>query len=230
MAADTYNESRTSYYHKSVGGYHPAKLRIYQDVIEKYLSGRPNPGVLNMLNTKYIIVQDPQSGQASVIPNLEAFGPVWLVKHVKVVADRVQAIKDIGTDNLKDTAIVDQAFSKNVVQPQWDSSATIKMTKFDNDAIEYESNANGPQFAVFSEIYYPLGWNAYVDGKKTDYVNANYILRGLSIPAGKHAIKFVFEPESVKKGTSMMFIASIIILLVFAGGLFMAWREHKQTS
>jgi len=230
MAADTYNESRTSYYHKSVGGYHPAKLRIYQDVIEKYLSGRPNPGVLNMLNTKYIIVQDPQSGQASVIPNLEAFGPVWLVKHGKVVANRVQAIKDIGTDNLKDTAIVDQAFSKNVVQPQWDSSATIKMTKFDNDAIEYESNANGPQFAVFSEIYYPLGWNAYVDGKKTDYVNANYILRGLSIPAGKHAIKFVFEPESVKKGTSMMFIASIIILLVFAGGLFMAWREHKQTS
>jgi uncharacterized membrane protein YfhO len=102
------------------------------------------------------------------------------------------------------------------------------MTKFDNDTIEYEANCNGPQFAVFSEIYYPVGWNAYLDGKKTDYVNANYILRGLSLPAGKHIVKFVFEPASVKKGISIMFISSIIILLVFIGGLFMAWRENNR--
>ncbi len=230
MAADTYNESRTSYYHKSVGGYHPAKLRIYQDVIEKYLSGRPNPGVLNMLNAKYIVVQDQQSGQPGLIPNQDAFGPCWLVKNVQVVKDRVAAIKAIGNTNLKDTAIVDESFSKNIVQPQWDSASSIKMTKFDNDAIEYEANCNGPQFAVFSEIYYPVGWNAYLDGKKVDYSNVNYILRGLSIPTGKHAVKFVFEPPSVKKGTSMMFIASIVILLVFVSGLFMAWRESKKTT
>ena len=225
-----FSESRTSYYHKSVGGYHPAKLRIYQDVIEKYLSGRPNPGVLNMLNTKYIVVQDQQSGQPGIIPNQDAFGPCWLVKNVQIVKDRVAAIKALENTNLKDTAIVDESFSKNVVQPQWDSASSIKMTKFDNDAIEYEANCNGPQFAVLSEIYYPVGWNAYVDGKKTDYCNVNYILRGLSLPAGKHAVKFVFEPPSVKKGISMMFIASIVILLVFVGGLFMAWRESKKTT
>ena len=230
-SGSTFSESRTSYFHKSVGGYHPAKLRIYQDVIEKYLSyGRPSPSVLNMLNTKYIIVQDPQSGQISSFPNPDAFGPCWLVKNVKLVANRVEAIKDIGTANLKDTAIVEAAFSKNVVQPQWDSTASIQMKSFDNDAIEYEVNAAGPQFAVFSEIYYPLGWNAYLDGKKVDYVNANYILRGLSVPAGKHTIKFVFEPASVKKGKSIMFLASILIAIIFLGGLFMAWKESRKTS
>ncbi|MEP6700142.1 MAG: hypothetical protein ABJA85_02455 [Bacteroidota bacterium] len=230
MAGDAYNESRTSYFHKSIGGYHPAKLRIYQDVIEKYLSARPNPAVLNMLNAKYLIVQDPQSGKEDVIKNPDAFGPCWLVKNVKLVEDRVAAIVDIGKTNLKDTAIVEKIFSKNVVQPQWDSASVIKMTKFDNDAIEYEANCNGPQFAVFSEIYYPVGWNAYIDGKKTEYCNTNYILRGLSLPGGKHTVKFIFEPVSVKKGNSIMFIASIFIGLILIGGLFMAWRESRKTT
>jgi len=231
LAGDTYNESRTSYYHKSAGGYHPAKLRIYQDMIEKYLSGSPNPGIINMLNIKYIIVQNQQNGQAMLIPNADsAYGHCWLVKHVKVVNDRVAAITDIGSINLRDTAIVDKSFAQSITQPQPDSASYIRMTKFDNDAIEYEASCNGPQFAVFSEIYYPKGWNAYVDGKKTDYVNANYVLRGLSVPAGKHTIKFVFEPESVKKGRSIMFAASILVLLIFAGGLFMAWKGSKKTS
>lgn len=228
MAGDAYNESRTSYFHKSIGGYHPAKLRIYQDVIEKYLSARPNPAVLNMLNAKYLIVQDPQSGKEDVIKNPDAFGPCWLVKNVKLVDDRVAAIVDIGKTNLKDTAIVEKIFSKNVVQPQGDSTSVIKMTKFDNDAIEYEAKCSGPQFAVFSEIYYPVGWNAYIDGKKTEYCNTNYILRGLSLPAGKHTVKFIFEPASVKKGNSIMFIASIFIGLILIGGLFMAWRESQS--
>jgi len=229
MAGDTYNESRTSYFHKSVGGYHPAKLRIYQDVIEKYLANRPNPGVLNMLNTKYIIVQDQQSGQAGIIPNPDASGPCWLVKNVRVVESRAAALQALGSTNLKDTAVLDNSFAKNLVQPQWDSASSIKMTKFDNDVIEYEANCTGPQFAVFSEVYYPAGWNAYIDGKKTEYCNVNYILRGLSLPAGKHAVKFVFEPESVKKGTSIMYMASIIILLVFIGGLFMHFKKELQS-
>src|SRR4030095_1218440 len=106
----------------------------------------------------------------------------------------------LANTNLRDTAIVEKSLSQLVVQPQIDSTATIRMTRFDNDAIEYEVNGNGPQFAVFSEIYYPIGWNAYLDGKKMDYVNVNYILRGISVPAGKHSIKFVFEPASYKKG------------------------------
>lgn len=228
MAADTYNESRTSYFHKSVGGYHPAKLRIYQDIIEMYLSGRPSPGVLNMLNTRYIIVQDPQTGQAGIIRNPDAFGPCWLVKNVSLVDSRVASLQAIGRTNLKDTAIVESAFTKDVVQPQWDSASTIRMTSYDNDAIEYQADCKGPQFAVFSEVYYPKGWNAYLDGKKTAYCNVNYILRGMSVPAGKHTIRFVFEPESVKKGGSIAFIASVLILISFLGGLFMAWWTTRK--
>ncbi|HEV7781742.1 MAG TPA: hypothetical protein VGO58_10790 [Chitinophagaceae bacterium] len=229
--ASPFSESRTSYYHKSVGGYHPAKLRIYQDIIEKYLmSNQPNPGILNMLNTKYVITQNPQNRQPVVLSNPAAYGPCWLVKNVKVVNDRIRAIQDIGITNLRDTAIVDQSFSKEVVQPQWDSASSIRMTRFDNDAIDYEANCNGPQFAVFSEVYYPAGWNAYIDGKPVAYVNADYVLRGLSIPAGKHTIRFAFEPKSVKKGTSIMFIASILLLLSFLGGLFMHFRNEMQAA
>jgi len=229
-SGSTFSESKTSYFHKSVGGYHPAKLRIYQDIIERYLSGRPSPMVLNMLNARYIVVQDPQNGQPGLITNPDAFGNCWLVKNIKLVENRVEAINALGTTNLKDTAIVEKSQLTNLAQPQFDSASSIKMTKFDNDAIEYEANCNGPQFAVFSEIYYPKGWNAYVDGKKVDYYNTNYILRGLPLPAGKHTVKFVFEPESVKQGRSIMFIASILILVILLGGLFIAWKQSKKTS
>lgn len=229
-SASPFAESHTSYFFKSVGGYHPAKLRTYQDIIEKYLSGAPNPQVLNMLNTKYIIGAEPQSQKPLLMPNAEAYGNCWFVKNVKLVNDQVEAIKILGNTNLKDTAIVEKSFEKLVTQPQWDSTASIKMTKFDNDAIEYESNSGSAQFAVFSEIYYPAGWNAYIDGKKVEYCNADYILRGLSVPAGKHVIKFAFEPASVKKGRSIMFIASIFILLFFLGGLFMAWKESRKAT
>lgn len=223
-----FSESRTSYFHKSVGGYHPAKLRIYQDVIEKYFSSNTNPGILNMLNTKYVITQNPFTGGDTLIKREEAFGPCWLVKHVNLVNSPVDAIKEIGKTNLRDTAIAEASFSKNVVQPQWDSTASIQLKNFDNDAIEYEVNGAGPQFAVFSEIYYPLGWNAYLDGKKAEYINVNYILRGMSVPAGKHSIKFVFEPASYKKGANIGFISSILVALFFVGGLFMAWRTKNK--
>ncbi len=217
MAADTYNEARTSYFHKSIGGYHPAKLRIYQDVIEKYLSGSPNRTVLNILNAKYFLVQNPQSGEATLIPNPDALGHCWLVKNVKLVSGSVEEIQAIGSTNLKDTAIVDKSFSQLVVQPQWDSASTIKLTKFDNDVMEYEAVCAGPQFAVFSEIYYPKGWNAYVDGKKTEYCNADYVLRGISLPAGKHSIKFAFEPTSYKQGVKNILHRLVLYLDIFPG-------------
>lgn len=225
-----YVDSKTPYYFKAVGGYHPAKLRIYQDLIERYLYGNPNREVLNMLNTKYSIQQISQGGDVAAIKNPGAFGPCWLVKNVKIVNSRIDALQALGNTSLRDTAIVDKDFAGKVVQPQWDSASSVRQTKFEPDVIEYEASCNGPQFAVFSEIYYPKGWNAYIDGKKTDYVNVNYVLRGLSIPAGKHAIKFVFEPESVKQGRSIMFIASIFIALIFVGGLFMAWKESRKTA
>ena len=230
MAAETYNDSKTSYFHKSIGGYHPAKLRIYQDIIEKYLSGRPDPNVLNMLNTKYIIIQNPQTGQPALIPNADAYGPCWLVKNVRIVDGPVEEIQAIGHTGLKDTALVEKASSQFVTQPQWDSISSIKLTKFDNDVMEYEANCTKPQFAVFSEIYYPKGWNAYIDGKKTAYCKTDYLLRGLSLPAGKHIVKFVFEPESYKKGTTIMYISSFFVLIFFLGGLFMEWWKGRKMN
>ena len=221
---------KISVFHKAVGGYHPAKLRIYQDIIERYLFGAPNPQVLNMLNAKYIVTQNPQNGQQAVIPNPEAYGNCWLVKHIKFVKDDVEEIQTIGSVNLRDTAIVQQSFASNAIQPQWDSAASISLTKFDNDSMEYEASCNTPQFAVFSEVYYPDGWNAYMDGKKVDYVKTNYVLRGLSIPAGKHSIKFVFEPAIYKKGLRISYIGSWLVALLILGGLFMAWREQKNKS
>ena len=230
LSVNPYADGRTPYFHKSIGGYHPAKLRIYQDIIDKYLSGPFNEEVLNMLNAKYVINPDQKTGNAYLIPRPGAFGPCWLVKSVKLVDDRVAAILALDSTNLKDTAIVERLFSKNVIQPQWDSSATIKLTKFDNDIVEYESNSTSQQFAVFSEVYYPKGWNAYIDGNKTEYCNVNYILRGISILPGKHTIKFIFEPDSYKKGNSIGYVASFLILLFFLGGLFISWKESRKAT
>lgn len=224
------SDFHTSYYHKAVGGYHAARLRIYQDIIDKYLSSQPNPAILNMLNTKYIIYQDPQTGQEGLIPNDSAYGPVWLVKQIKLVDGPVQEIVDIGTTNLRDTAIVDKSLASLVGKPNWDSSASIRLVKFDNDVMEYESNAQAPQFAVFSEVYYPSGWNAYIDGKRVDYVKADYVLRGLAIPAGKHSISFKFEPSSYKTGVTISFIGSILVLIFLLGGLYMAWRQDRKPN
>ncbi len=233
LAQDRFSASdyHVSAFHKAIGGYQPAKLRLYQDIIERYLSGGSDASqVLNMLNTKYLIATNPQNGQQSLIPNPDAYGPCWLVKHVKLVKDPVEEIQSIGVTNLKDTAIVQQSFAANVAQPKWDSAATITLSKFDNDVIEYSFNAATPQFAVFSEVYYPYGWNAYIDDKKVDYAKTNYVLRGLSIPAGKHNIKFVFEPSSYKTGSTISFIGSFIVVIFVLGGLYMSWRKAGKTK
>lgn len=228
-SGNPYTESRTSYFFKSIGGYHPAKLRIYQDIIDKYLSGPFNQNVLNMLNTKYMITSNQQNNQPQLAPNPDAYGPCWLVKNVKVVNGLVDEMDALGTTDLKDTALVESNFSKFVIQPQWDSTGSIKLEHFDNDTMIYSFAGNKPQFAVFSEVYYPFGWNVYLDGKKTDYCKVNYILRGMSIPAGNHEIKFIFEPESYKKGLKIGYIASYLILIFFIGGLYMQWRKSKET-
>jgi len=223
-------DARTSYFHKSIGGYHPARLRIYQDIIDKYLSGGGNQNILNMLNTKYIIVTNRQNNQQQLIPNPNAYGPCWLVKNVKIAQDVVEEIQAIGTTNLRDTAIVQKSFESAIIQPQWDSAATVKLIKFDNDTMEYSFNSTKPQFAVFSEVYYPYGWNAYIDGKKTAYCKTDYVLRGLSVPAGQHSIKFVFEPSTFKKGVTIAYVSSFLILILVAGGLFMEWRTSRKNT
>lgn len=231
LGTGTFSDARTSYFHKSVGGYHAAKLRIYQDLIEKYFSGALNTGVLNMLNARYIILSDPNTHQPSLINNQDsAFGNCWLVRHVKGVKDRAASLVALGNTDLKDTAIVEEAELTGLQQPTADSSAYIRLTQFDNDTIRYESESRTNQFAVFSEVYYPKGWNAYLDDKKVTYKNVNYVLRGLSLPPGKHTIRFVFEPESYYTGVRIMYSSSILLVLLVLGGLFMAWREQNRKA
>jgi hypothetical protein len=220
-------DARTSYFFKSVTGYHPARLGIYQDVLDRYLSGESfNPAILNMLNVKYVIEKNSANGTESVQQNTSAYGSCWLAKSIKIVDGPVQEFLALNSNNLKDTIIVDKSFKTTAITN--DTSATVKMLAYDNDKIEYESNASSPQFAVFSEIYYPKGWNAYIDDKLTEYCRVNYLLRGLPVPSGKHTIKFVFEPASVAKGKSIMFIASIFVAIIFLGGLLMAWMQSKS--
>jgi hypothetical protein len=219
---------RSAYFFRSVTGYHPARLSIYQNLIDKYIS-TSNQNVLNMLDTRYIIYTDQQINQQQVQPNAYANGPCWLVKNIKFVDGPAQELNDIGSTQLRDTAIVQKGFSNVATQPQWDSAATIKLSKFDNDTMEYSFNSTKPQFAVFSEVYYPYGWNAYVDGKKAEYCRTDYVLRGLSLPAGQHAVKFIFEPSSYKKGVKISYISSFLILILFLGGFFMEWWSRRKS-
>jgi hypothetical protein len=221
-------DTRSPYFFKPVTGYNPARLSIYQNLIDKYLSGSPNQNVLNMLNAKYIIFTNSQSNQQEMQPNPNAFGHCWLVKNVKIVDGPVEEIEAIANMDLRDTAIVQKIFSSAVSQPQWDSSATIKLAKFDNDTMDYSFSGSKPQFALFSEIYYDKGWNAYVDGKKTEYCKADYALRGLSLPAGQHTIRFIFEPASYKRGVKIAYASSFLILILFLGGFFMEWWTNKK--
>jgi Bacterial membrane protein YfhO len=224
--SDPFQQSQTSYYHKTIGGYSPAKLGIYDDLITYQLSGTPNPAVLNMLNTKYIIQQGQKQGEEIAIPNPGALGNCWFVKGVTYVDDAVAEMKALSNLNAKDTAIVDKVYQAkigNFTAP--DSNAYIKQTAFDNDAVKYESNTAAPQLAVFSEIYYK-DWNAYVDGKKVDILKANYVLRALMVPAGKHNIEFKLEPHAYITGAKINRFFIWILLALLAGTII--WEVKKK--
>ncbi|MFM7645828.1 MAG: YfhO family protein [Sphingomonadales bacterium] len=231
LSTSTFNDAITSYHHRSVGGYHAAKLRIYQDLIEKYFTAGVNPSVLNMLNTRYVIVSDPSTNQPSLVSNRDsAYGSCWLVDRLVLTNDRAASLQALGENDLRYTAITEKNSGLTTTTFERDSSASITLTRYDNDTLAYETNGSKTRFAVFSEIYYPKGWNAYLDGKKTDYLNVNYVLRGLLVPPGNHRIEFIFEPESVKTGTNLMYWGSILISLVVLGGFVMAYNARKPDS
>jgi hypothetical protein len=209
-------DSHTSYYHKSIGGYHPARLGIYDDLIEYQLSGQPNINVINMLNTKYVI-QQAQQGGAVAAPNPNALGNVWFVKNVKFVNGPVEEMKALNAFNPAEEAIVDNSFKSTINGWQAaDSSSTIKQTAFDFENIKYESNSSAPHLAVFSEIFYK-DWKAYIDGKLTPVAKADYVLRAMLIPAGKHTIEFKFEPKVYQTGYTISSITGWLLTLLALG-------------
>jgi hypothetical protein len=226
-----FQDNNTSYYYNSVGGYHAAKIAIYQDLIEqKLVRWQSNMPVVNMLNVKYLI-QRGRNGTERYQKNDSALGNAWLVKDIQYVKDARAEMNALGNFNPKDTAVVQDGFKSSIpFEPVADSSATISLLKNDNDVITYSFNAASNQFAVFSEIYYKSGWKAYIDGKEAPIVKVNYVLRGLAVPAGKHDIKFEFKPEGYYKGKTITSVFTVILLAILLVGFFMEWKNRKQSA
>jgi len=224
-----FTDAHASFFHNSLGGYSPAKLGLYQDLIENQLM-KGNRQVINMLNTKYLIGRDPRSGQAAAQLNPEAFGPCWLVKGIHYVKNGDEEMKALDSVDVRDTAIIQQRFAGLVAAPPVpDSSARLHLEKNDNDALTYTFSAKTNQFAVFSEIYYDRGWNAYIDGKKATYCRVDYLLRGMSVPAGEHRIEYRFEPRSYAIGSILSVWSSVLVyglLIAAAVGL---WKQARPT-
>jgi hypothetical protein len=240
------DENLTSYHYNAIGGYHPAKLRLYQDMLVKKLrfeeseviqtlQTRPdslpyiNTPALNMLNTKYFIYKERNVTKAQW-RNVNALGNCWFVNNIQYVKDANAEMAALGSTDLKTTAVVQESYKPSIpFAPQPDSAASIRLIKNDNDIITYSSSSSANQFAVFSEIYYQAGWKAFIDGKEAPIVKTNYLLRGLAIQPGQHTIVFKFEPQGYYKGQKLTNIFSIAIIALFVLSIFMEWRNNRKT-
>jgi len=223
----------TSYFHNSIGGYHPAKLSIYQDLIEKQLSNFPSClPVIDMLNTKYVITSAQQNGQQQMVQeNPEALGAAWFVKAIDYKKTAAEVMAALTNFNPKDTAILEGVPNKDLVaDPVKDSTASIKLLYNDNDIIQYSSSSKNAEFAVFSEVYYDAGWVATIDGKESPIIRTNYVLRGLQVPPGNHTIVFEFKPASFYNSTKAAIGASALIWLLLIGAVVATFRKNKTTS
>lgn len=213
LTTSTFNDSRTSYYLKSVGGYHGAKLRRYQDLIDQHIT-QNNMEVVNMLNTKYFIVN---GGDGQPVPQLNryAMGNCWFVDNVEIVENANEESNALNHIDLKTTAVTDKKFASFVDNKSTtpDPTAEIVLTKYAPNALEYKSKSNVAKTAVFSDIYYPYGWKAFIDEQPVDHFRVNYVLRALNIPEGEHNIRFVFEPDAIYKGQILSIICLVIIFL-----------------
>jgi hypothetical protein len=251
LTVSPFNDGSTSFYHKSIGGYHGAKLRRYQDMIEHYLSGITPQNVqallgtkyfdaLNMLNTKYIIVPSGQNGKPQLIRNPNALGNGWFVDEIKWVNSADEEIAALAEINPAKTAVIDNRFKTNELEnfeykvntPVADSAgadnSSIKLVDYKPNKLIYESNSDAERLAVFSEIYYPQGWYVAIDGKKAGMIRADYILRSMLIPAGKHTVEFRFNPESYKV-TENMALAGYILLFGFVIiSILLSIRQNKK--
>ncbi|MBK6447333.1 MAG: YfhO family protein [Bacteroidetes bacterium] len=247
LAANVFNDASTSYYHQSIGGYHGAKLKRYKELIDysltpelsalkmgmqkgdssflRVLSSQP---ALNMLNTKYMIYNP----DAAPLLNPGALGNAWFVNEFKVVANADSEIAALRAFDPAHTAVVDERFKDQLggLQPGADSAASIVLTKYEPNHLVYAMKSTVEQFAVFSEIYYDKGWNAYVDGKLMPYARVNYVLRGMRVPAGTHTVEWKFEPQVVQTGEKIALASSALLLLLVGGMGWMEWKNNKQAK
>ena len=228
-----FNEARTSYFHKSIGGYHGAKLRRYQDLVERQIS-QNNTGVLNMLNTRYVILPPQKQGETEQVQrNPGALGNAWFVRELRAVPTPDAEMAALNSLNAKQVAVFDsQKFPAVKPATYADSSATIALTNYAPDALTYRYSAAQPATVVFSEIYYADGWQATLDGQPVPHFRADFVLRAMQVPAGAHEIKFVFEPKEYKVGNTVSLLSSIgVLLAVVAAGVFgFRQRQHEDEA
>ncbi len=227
LSINTFNSSSSSYFHKTVGGYHAAKLQRYQDMIDRYIS-KGNSAVLNMLNTKYIITRDKK-----VQKNPSAYGNAWFVDLVKSVDNPNEEIDAVGTEDMHTTAVLlEKEFPGYLDGFSNSGEGSVSLTKYKPNALTYESNANAEKFLVFSEVWYGpnKGWKSYIDGKETEHVRVDYLLRGMRVPAGKHKIEFRFEPKVFAIGEMISLICSLLIILSLIGYLVYINFIRKETK
>lgn len=250
LASNTFNESNTSYWHKSVGGYHPAKLRRYQEMIERHIAPEMQAAyseiaraggemdsvdaskfrVLNMLNTRYFILPAGQQGQTVPILNPYAYGNAWFVDRVQYVDNANEEIDALHTADPAGTAVVDARFKevlKGLTESHRDSLSTIRLTSYEPNRLVYETRNSGDAVAVFSEIYYPDGWQVTVDGQPVTLGRADYILRALYLPAGEHTVEMRFDPQSLHVTEGIAYTA---LALMVVGIMAVIWRQRKKTA
>lgn len=247
LTEDFDKSARTSFFHKNIGGYHAAKMERYQELYDYQLSGereklvdlitqRPDNQlfdlglsqlkITNMLNTKYIIYNN----DVRPLLNPKALGNAWFVKEIRYVENADQEIRGLDEFDPAQTILVDQSFKDRVkpFSPDPDTAATIALTHYQPNKLEYASQSKTDQLAVFSEIYYPMGWNAYVDGAKIPYFRANYVLRAMVIPAGSHTVEFRFEPRSYHLGETISLVFSLILLLTLVAAIYLEIRRVRM--
>nr|WP_298994045.1 YfhO family protein [uncultured Polaribacter sp.] len=221
-------DGTTSYFHQSIGGYHAAKMGRYSELFE-YQIAKNNMQVLNMLNTKYFIIAD-NKGEKQAQLNPYANGNAWFVNEIKLVDSANKEMMALDSLQTKFEAVIDNRQLDQTINLTFDkdSTATISLKKYDVTELTYESKTNRKQFAVFSEIFYKDGWNAYVDGQLTPHYRVNYVLRGMIVPEGNHTITFKFEPKVIQKGGLISLISYIILILVSAGWLLYDEKKKKK--
>ena len=242
LGGDPFSNARTSYFHQSLGGYHGAKMRRYQDLIEKGIGPEINAwigdlqksggtdmdkyGVLNMLNTKYIMVGPAEN---AVVPNPDHNGNAWLVSKVIKVNSPDEEIEKLRSLDTKNEAVID-ASKFPVASESFNDQGTVTLTDYQPNALTYEASLGGSSLVVFSEIYYPKGWKAAIDGEEAKILRVNYVLRALEVPQGEHTVQFTFEPKSYYLGNTISLIFSIILLLSLGTGLVLSLKQMRQPA
>lgn len=230
LTVSPFNDATTSYFHRSVGGYHGAKLARYQDLIDRYLNDL-NPAVLDMLNTRYLIVPG-EDGQPRAQRRTSAFGAAWFVDSLAGAASAQEEIDLLERANLRTTAVVDDRLAEKIEPqaptPETLASARIGLTEYRPNYLRYEYSAPEKAVAVFSEIYYDKGWTAYVDGKESPYFRADYVLRAMELPAGKHVVEWRFRAPGWSAVEAVTGICSALILLGAAAAIVYAFRKKKH--